>query len=208
MGSLKHFWNNPYASLRAKQLIFLVMPANQLLWGCKSWALCRSHITKLEVFLHRSIQRILQMGIEQVIEERITNKRIGRIFFNVPTAKNRLVVRQMNYLGKIVRGSSNHPPRKMLTAWSVNPRPKGGVLMTNKIALVQSLHTLLPKEMTETTTTRNKTTGKSTIKHTLNMDRKPKLWIKIAEDRELWYWHLNKLQTPGLSTPPPNPNRI
>ncbi len=36
MGSLKLFWNNPYASLRAKQLIFLVMPANQLLWGCKS----------------------------------------------------------------------------------------------------------------------------------------------------------------------------
>ncbi len=31
MGSLKHFWNNPYASLRAKQLIFLTMPANQIL---------------------------------------------------------------------------------------------------------------------------------------------------------------------------------
>ncbi len=31
MGSLKHFWNNPYASLRAKQHIFLAMPANQLL---------------------------------------------------------------------------------------------------------------------------------------------------------------------------------
>jgi hypothetical protein len=55
MGSLKHFWDNPYASLRAKQLIFLAMPANQLLWGCKSWALRRSHITKLEVFWHRSI---------------------------------------------------------------------------------------------------------------------------------------------------------
>ncbi len=55
MGSLKHFWNNPYASLRAKQLIFLAMPANQILWGCKSWALHYSHITKLEVFWHRSI---------------------------------------------------------------------------------------------------------------------------------------------------------
>jgi hypothetical protein len=31
MGSLKHFWNNPYTILRAKQLIFLAMPANQLL---------------------------------------------------------------------------------------------------------------------------------------------------------------------------------
>jgi hypothetical protein len=59
MESLKHFWNNSYASLRAKQLIFLAMPANQLIWGCASWALSCSHITKLEVFWHRSIQRIL-----------------------------------------------------------------------------------------------------------------------------------------------------
>jgi hypothetical protein len=92
----------------------------------------------------------------------------------------------MKYLGKIVRDSTNHPPRQMLTAWIANPRPKGGVLMTNKKALVRSLHTLLPKEMTETTTTRDKTTGKSTTKHTLNKDRKLKLWIKIADDKELW----------------------
>jgi hypothetical protein len=55
MLSLNHFWNNPYTSLRAKQLIFLAMPDNQLLWGCKSWALPRSHITNLEVFWFRSI---------------------------------------------------------------------------------------------------------------------------------------------------------
>ena len=30
-GSLKHFWNNPYDSVRAKQLIFLAIPVNQLL---------------------------------------------------------------------------------------------------------------------------------------------------------------------------------
>ncbi len=97
-----------------------------------------------------------------MIEERITNERVRKIFFNLPTAENIIVIRQMNYLGKIIRGQTNHPPRQMLTAWSTNPHPKGGVLMTNKKALVQSLHTLLPKEMTETTITRNKTTGKNT----------------------------------------------
>ncbi len=81
-----------------------------------------------------------------MIEERITNERIRKIFFNVPTAENTIVVRQMNYLSKIVRGLTNHPPRQMLTAWSANPLPKEGVLTTNKKALVQSLHTLLPKE--------------------------------------------------------------
>jgi hypothetical protein len=99
----------------------------------------------------------------------------------------------MNHLGKIVRGPTNHPPRQKLTAWSANPRPEGRVLTTNKKALVQSLHTILPKEMTETTTTRDKTTGASTTKHMLNKDGKLKLWIKIAEDKILWNWHLNKL---------------
>jgi hypothetical protein len=133
-----------------------------------------------------------------MIEERITNERIRKIFFNIPTAENTIVVRQMNNLGKIIRGPTKHPPRQMLTAWSANTCPKGGVLTTNKKALVQSLHTLLPKEMSETATTKNKTTGKSTTKHTLNKDRKFKLWIEIAEGKELWNWHLNKFQMLGL----------
>ena len=76
MGALKHVWNNPYADLKAKQQIFIAIPGNLLLWGCESWALRRSHITKLEVFWHRSIRRILKIGIMQVKEERITNERI------------------------------------------------------------------------------------------------------------------------------------
>jgi hypothetical protein len=88
----------------------------------------------------------------------------------------------MTYLGKIIRGPTNHPPRQMLTAWSANLRPKGGVLTFNK----KALHTLLPKEMSETITTRDKTTGKHKTKNTLNKDETLKLWIKIAEDEELW----------------------
>jgi hypothetical protein len=124
MGSLKHFWDNPYASPRVKQLIFLAMPANQLLWGCKSWALHHLHITKLEVFWHRSIQRILWIGVGQVIEERITNEKIRKIFINVLTAENTIVVRQMNYLGKIIRGPTNHPPDKCWQPGAQTHTPK------------------------------------------------------------------------------------
>jgi hypothetical protein len=55
----------------------------------ESWALRCSHITKLEVFWHRSIRRILKIGIMQVKEERITNKRIRIIFHNIPSAENK-----------------------------------------------------------------------------------------------------------------------
>ncbi len=47
-----------------------------------------------------------------MIEERITNERIRKIFFNVPAAENTIVIMQMNYLGKIIRGPANHPPRQ------------------------------------------------------------------------------------------------
>jgi hypothetical protein len=72
----------------------------------------------------------------QVIEERTSNKRVRKIFFNVPPAENTIVIRQMSYLGKIVRGPSAHPPRQMITEWNANPRPQGGVLITNKKVLV------------------------------------------------------------------------
>ena len=57
--------------------------------------------------------------------------------------------------------------------------------MTNKKALACSLHTLLPKEMTEIITANNKTTGENRTKDTLNRDGKRELWIKIVEDEEL-----------------------
>jgi hypothetical protein len=58
MGLLKHFWNNPYTSMRAKKLIYLATPANHLLWCCEPWVPHCSHITKLDVLWHRSIWRI------------------------------------------------------------------------------------------------------------------------------------------------------
>jgi hypothetical protein len=125
MGALKHLWDNPYANLKAKQQIFIAIPGNLLLWGCESWALRQSHITKLEVFWHRSIRRILKIGIMQVKEERITNQRIRKIFHNIPSAKNSLNTRQLTYVGKIVRGPDHHPPKQMLTAWNQNPRGEG-----------------------------------------------------------------------------------
>ena len=47
MGALKHFWNNQYVDLIVKYRIFLAIPINLLLWGCKSWALKNPASTNL-----------------------------------------------------------------------------------------------------------------------------------------------------------------
>ncbi len=119
----------------------------------------------------------------QVIKERITNKRIRKIFFNTPTVENTIVIRQMNYLGKIVRGPTNHPPRQMLTAWSANPCPTGGVLMTNRKVL-----TAYPLTQRNGRDNHNKKQNKRQTHNKTHTHKGGilKLWIKIPEDKKLW----------------------
>ena len=73
MGALNHFWADPAVDDFSKYLIFRAIPCNLLLWGFESWAIREATMKKLEVFLHRNIQKILKIDISQVIEERITN---------------------------------------------------------------------------------------------------------------------------------------
>ena len=125
----------------------------------------------------------------QVRDEHIRNTR--KIFFNLPDAQNLVAIRSMMYIGKevVVRSPNQCPPKqRMLTAFSNNnPRPPSGVIMTNKKAIVNSLHLLLPEDiMEETHTSTNKTTGEITNKTAMNKDGELRLWLKIALDEEKW----------------------
>ena len=84
MGALNHFWVDTSVDLCSKCLIFPVIDINLLLWGCESWDLCVSPLDKLEVFLHRSIRRILGIAMTQLKEDIITNEMIRRRFFDIP----------------------------------------------------------------------------------------------------------------------------
>ena len=207
MGALKHFWRKPYVDLRTKVSIFKAIPLNLLLWGCETWALRESLLDTLDVFLHRSIRRILGITITQVQDEHIKNSSIRKTFHNIPDIRNQIAIRQTSFLGKVVRAPDQHPPKQLLTAWCNHPRPIGGPLMTNKKSMVKSLHLLLPAEMTEPKQVRNRVTKEMEIKQVLNKDGKTSLWINIALDTALWEWHIEKLRQPGVEIPPPDPNR-
>ena len=64
MGSLSSYWSDKSVDLKSKYLIFIAIPCNLLLWGSEIWALRTSLLSKLEVFLHRSVRRIL--GIKMI----------------------------------------------------------------------------------------------------------------------------------------------
>ena len=158
MGALKLFWRNQYVDLKAKKQIFQAIPLNLLLWGCEAWALRESQLNKLDAFLHRQIRRILGINMLQVKEEKITNKSIRKIFYNMPDMRSLIAIRHMTFLGKITRAPASHPAKELLVAWCNNPRLPGGVLTTNKKSLVKSLHVLLPEEMKEYKQFKNKET--------------------------------------------------
>ena len=202
MAALHHFWRNPYADLRAKKLIFLAIPANLLLWGCETWALRQTHIDQLNVFWHRSIRNILGIRMQDVIDDHISNEQIRKIFHDIPDAFATLTARSMNYLGKIVRAPDSHPPKLLVTAWIRHPRPKSGVLMTNKKALVRGINTLLPNETTEEITITCKITGETTTTKRHNPNGKLSNWINIALDKRAWEWHIHKLTHPNSPVPP------
>ena len=206
MGALRHFWRNPYADLQAKKTIFLAIPANLLLWGCETWALRQSHIDKLNVFWHQAIRNILGIRMSEVIDDHISNEQIRKIFHDIPDAETMLNARSMNFLGKTTRAPNSHPPKLLMTAWVNNPRPKSGVLSTNKKAMVRSLNALLPEETRETRTSKCRTTGIVTTIERQNPDGNLKNWIHIALDKELWNWHIYKLTHPN-SQLPSGPNK-
>jgi hypothetical protein len=65
-GASKEIWRNPHLNIYNKYLLFRAIPMNLLLWGAETWSLCKSQLNQLEVFLHHSIRRILQILISQI----------------------------------------------------------------------------------------------------------------------------------------------
>ena len=103
MGALDNFWKDHHVNMYSKYMIFCVIPCNLLLWGCESWALRQTLLNKLEVFLHRSIRRILNINMTQVRERHIKNSHIQVMFYNIPCVRNQVAFRQLTYVGKVLR---------------------------------------------------------------------------------------------------------
>jgi hypothetical protein len=121
MGAMKNIWDDVYMDMYTKYLFFLAIPVNLLLWGCETWALKAESTKKLDVFIHRAARRILHISMTQVQEERIRNSEVRKKFFDIPTAERMIAIRQLTYLGKIVRNRrEGFLPQKLLTAWVDN----------------------------------------------------------------------------------------
>jgi hypothetical protein len=70
---------------------------------------------KLEVFLNRNIQRILQVLMTKVREDCIWNEHVRQMFYDIPRVSNMIAARQLDFIGKTMRGPFDRPAQQMLT---------------------------------------------------------------------------------------------
>ena len=116
MEALKEVGQNTHLNIYIKYLLFQAIPMNLLLWGCKTWLLQQSLLNKLKVFLHQSIRHILAINITGVKEERILNAKIRSIFYDIPDLEHMIVARQLDFMGKAIRGLHDRMMICMITA--------------------------------------------------------------------------------------------
>ena len=89
---------------------------NLLLWGAETWSLRKTQLDQLEVFLHRSIQHILQISMSTVKEKRIQNERLREMFYSIPCVRNMIPSWQADFIRKMIRGPPDRPSQNMITA--------------------------------------------------------------------------------------------
>ena len=100
IGAMSNIWDNDCVDIYSKYMLLWAIPCNLLLWGCEIWALQKSLLASLEVFLHSIIRRILKIKMCQVIDQHIKNTSIREMFYNILTVQNQIAFCHITYLGK------------------------------------------------------------------------------------------------------------
>jgi len=135
---MSNVFRNSHLSLHVKKLLYMAIPINLLLWGCKSWALKQSDQDKIQRFHSKGIRRILNINMIEVRDQQITNQQIYTKF-NIDPIENIMVSRQLRWLGKIANMPDTRIPRKFLNAWHEASRPVGRLQQTLRHTYIHAL---------------------------------------------------------------------
>ena len=100
-GAMSAFWDENHVDVYSKFIIFRAIPCNLLLWGYEIWALRQTLSGALEVLLHRSVRRIIQIKMRHVIEHRIKNEQVRDSFLTYRRFETKLPFVNSLTLGKL-----------------------------------------------------------------------------------------------------------
>ena len=104
--NVKNIWKNSQLSINTKRRIFRSSVLAVLLYGCETWQMIKSDETKLNVFLHKCLLRILK--IHWPIK--VTNEEI-RFKTNMEEITQQIKCRRWRLIGHVPRKSVNENSR-------------------------------------------------------------------------------------------------
>ena len=120
-----------------------------------------------------------------VCEQRLRNEKVRRMFYSIPCVRNMIAARQMDFVGKMIRGPPDRPSRNMITACCDHKRRVGRPQTTGKNFMVENLRLLFQDVPTVT------------------IDRYGSLrnWIHEASNEKYWCQLVERLLHPTTPLP-------
>ena len=156
----KSIFSRKDIELRTKGHVYNALVLSILLYGSECWALREDLFKRLRSFHNRCVRTMCRVTIAHTIRCRIKTtcllKRLG-----ILSIDEYYHHRLLRWAGHVARMDMNRTPRKLITGWVENPRPRGCPYMTWGRTLKKALKI-----------------------YQLNTDFSE--WSKIAQDRKKW----------------------
>ena len=106
---------------------------------------------QIKTFQHSSIRSILQVSMNQVKEEHITNYAIRKRFHNVPHILDVVTKRQIQWLGVIAQKEDSSVQWRMLASWTKHKRKRGKPQTNLRHTYVDALRQVLGEDRVDKT---------------------------------------------------------
>ena len=142
-----------YPTRQRKGLILSI-----LLYGSEIWCLTEMLFNKLRVFHARCVRAMCRVTRLHTRMHRITTTELLQRL-NLSTIDQYITRRQLRWLGHVARMEKERLPRKLLTSWVRNKRPRGAPQFTY---------------------------GRGVMKALKKAEIKKDSWYDIAQDRVVW----------------------
>ena len=138
-GALRNcLFTSTNVSFAAKRSVYEGLILFILLYGSEHWCLTEMFYRKLRVFHARCVRSICRVNLQHVRSQRISTdellERTGLLSIDVYVTR-----RQLRWLGHVTRMPTDRLPRKMLTCWVNERRPRGAPEFTYGRGIYKSL---------------------------------------------------------------------
>ena len=93
------------------------IPLNLLLWGCESWVMTKDLMKKIEVFHMRCLRSILGIKLNDVVDNKILNKKVRTSLNNVRKVESLIAKRRLLFVGKSIRIPCKKIPARLISVF-------------------------------------------------------------------------------------------